>query len=746
MVRDYILDEVSKLGLEPELHETTYFDTRLQRVADLGNILVRIPGHGSGKALLFMGHYDTVADACGAADNGSAVAAMLELMRMLQHHPLLENDLIFFFPDGEEVGLLGAKAFLEEHPWAPDVGFVVNLEARGTTGQSFMFETGDHNLQTIASFAETVPHPAANSISYEVYARMPNDTDFSPFKQRGYPGLNMAFIENAFDYHTAMDNLQNTDIRSIQHHGSYAASMALELGNKKLDFEAAENAVYFNTIGDGFAFYPYGWAVPLAIGVVILFALMLWAGTRNNLLSPRQWLRGFAAFAIYLVLLYLLVHGLYAGIARFYPGSRHLLLDYHQSLLIPGFLLVAASFSLIYYRMVLRGVCFRHAVALFLFFAAVLLASGQMGLLTGLGVFALNGLWFWFFHKPASAYDLGAGAMFCWAVLMMYTAIAIPGASYLLTWPLAVMIFGYLLIIAFPGKADDPRKGNNPQRLGIAAILLVAAVPALLWLPWLAGFFTVAMGLPYIAAASLLIGFLAGLAVPHIDLVTRDRPAWIPGIVLLAGIALLAAGTVSTGYDERHRKPVNVRLVHHADQETAQWITADASINDWTAQFLGEAPERVKITHVVPLDNRTYQGHPASLPEKLPSPSANLLHDSVADGERVLVWQIHSADHVARSDIYIYTEQVPVGIRIDDLRRTQLIPHRESNWRRLHYFAPPKEGFQLTMHTDPEAEIKLHLVDTWHRLPPFITCESMPAHMMPRGHQTVSASTFLYSP
>lgn len=187
MVRNYILDEVSKLGFEPALHETTYFDARLQRVADLGNILVRIPGSGSGKAILFMGHYDTVADAYGASDNGSAVAAMLELMRMLQHHPPLKNDLIFFFPDGEEVGLLGAKAFLEEHPWARDVGFVVNLEARGTTGQSFMFETGYQNLHAIAAFAEAAPHPAANSISYEVYARMPNDTDFSPFKQRGYP-------------------------------------------------------------------------------------------------------------------------------------------------------------------------------------------------------------------------------------------------------------------------------------------------------------------------------------------------------------------------------------------------------------------------------------------------------------------------------------------------------------------------------------------------------------------------------
>ncbi len=409
MVRNYILDEVSKLGFEPALHETTYFDARLQRVADLGNILVRIPGSGSGKAILFMGHYDTVADAYGASDNGSAVAAMLELMRMLQHHPPLKNDLIFFFPDGEEVGLLGAKAFLEEHPWARDVGFVVNLEARGTTGQSFMFETGYQNLHAIAAFAEAAPHPAANSISYEVYARMPNDTDFSPFKQRGYPGLNMAFIENAFDYHTAMDNLQNTDIRSIQHHGSYAEAIALKLGNKKLDFEAVENAVYFNTMGYGFAFYPYGRAVSIATGVVILFLLMLWAGTRKNSLKPKQWLKGIAAFAIYLGLLYTLVHIVYAFISGFYPGSRHLLLDYHQSLLIPGFLFVAASFSLIYYRMVLRGVCFRHAVTLFVLLSALLLLSGQMSLLTGLGVFALCAMPLWLFKKPASAYDLGVG-------------------------------------------------------------------------------------------------------------------------------------------------------------------------------------------------------------------------------------------------------------------------------------------------------------------------------------------------
>lgn len=746
MVRDYILNEIRKLGFEPALEETTYFDTRLQRVAELGNILVRIPGSGNGKAILFMGHYDTVADAYGAADNGSAVAAMLELMRMLRHHPQLKNDLIFFFPDGEEVGLLGAKAFLESHHWAQNVGFVVNLEARGTTGQSFMFETGHQNLRTIAAFADAVPHPAANSISYEVYARMPNDTDFSPFKQMGYPGLNMAFIENAFDYHTAMDNLENTDIRAIQHHGSYATSIALELGNQELDFEVGQNAVYFNTIGYGFAFYPYGWALPITIGVVFLFGVMLWIGVRKNLLNPLQWLKGIAAFTLYLVLLYAILHALYALMSGLYPESRQLLLSYHQPLLIPGLLLLATSFSLIYYRMVIRGICFRHAVILFLFLTALLSLSGEISLLNGLGVLAVSALLLWLFRKPTSAYDLGTGAMCCFAILMVYTAIAIPGASYLPTWPLAAMVVGYLLIALLSGMKDERGSARTGQTVRTAIILLLAALPALIWYPWLAGFFTVAMGLPYVALASLLIGGLTGLAIPHIDIMTRTRPAWAPGILLLAGIAFLAAGTVGKDYDDRYKKPVNLRLVQHADHHTLKWITADGRVNEWTAQFLGEEPGEVQITDVVPLDNQTYHGRAAILPEDIPAPEAMLLKDTVKEGERMLLWQVHPAAGATRSDIYLHAEQVHVEVRIDDLQRAPLRPHRGSQWRRLHYFAPPEEGFNLSIYTDPNKDIKLHLVDTWHSLPGSIAYEEMPAHMMPRGHQTQSARTFLYSP
>ena len=70
---------------------------------------------------------------------------MLETLRALKSSPPLKNDTVFLFTDGEEVGLLGATAFVKEHPWAKDIGVALNFEARGSSGPSFMFETSDGN-------------------------------------------------------------------------------------------------------------------------------------------------------------------------------------------------------------------------------------------------------------------------------------------------------------------------------------------------------------------------------------------------------------------------------------------------------------------------------------------------------------------------------------------------------------------------------------------------------------------------
>ena len=43
--------------------------------------------------------------------------------------PQPRNDIIFLITDGEEMGLLGADKFVQEHEWAQQVGLVLNVEA-----------------------------------------------------------------------------------------------------------------------------------------------------------------------------------------------------------------------------------------------------------------------------------------------------------------------------------------------------------------------------------------------------------------------------------------------------------------------------------------------------------------------------------------------------------------------------------------------------------------------------------------
>ena len=63
------------------------------------------------------------------------------LARILKAGPRPRNSILFLADDGEEQNLLGARLFADS-PQAARVRAVVNLEARGASGPSLMFETG----------------------------------------------------------------------------------------------------------------------------------------------------------------------------------------------------------------------------------------------------------------------------------------------------------------------------------------------------------------------------------------------------------------------------------------------------------------------------------------------------------------------------------------------------------------------------------------------------------------------------
>jgi hypothetical protein len=82
----------------------------------------------------------------GASDDGAAVASVLEIARILAARPPPRHPIVLLLTDGEEAGLLGALLFVQRASTYPeDVKAAVNLEARGTSGPSLMFETGSAN-------------------------------------------------------------------------------------------------------------------------------------------------------------------------------------------------------------------------------------------------------------------------------------------------------------------------------------------------------------------------------------------------------------------------------------------------------------------------------------------------------------------------------------------------------------------------------------------------------------------------
>ena len=115
--KERILEYLRDLGYDPQVQRT--FACRSSRACGhVENILARLEGTGSGKAVLLAVHYDSVGAGPSVSDDGVAVAAALEIARILKEGPPLTNDVIFLIDDGEEAGLLGAIGFAAEHPWA----------------------------------------------------------------------------------------------------------------------------------------------------------------------------------------------------------------------------------------------------------------------------------------------------------------------------------------------------------------------------------------------------------------------------------------------------------------------------------------------------------------------------------------------------------------------------------------------------------------------------------------------------
>lgn len=266
-VRDYLVAELRSIGLEPDLQRLRapdYYSTS-GRTVDVVNVVARIPGERGNPAVALVAHYDTMTTTPGANDNTAAVAVLLETARLVVAGEPLANDIILLFTDGEEPAPRpGSNGFVESHPDAADIRFVVNFEALGGSGASMVAETSGPESWVIAEYATAVNDPVAFSFMPEI-ARMIGDigTDFDPFRNAGVPGLHLVYMRGSSIYHTPADNIASVSLRSLEHHGNNAVGVVRRFGNLDLEETRTNTTSVYFTLRPAFVRYPawLGWPV-----------------------------------------------------------------------------------------------------------------------------------------------------------------------------------------------------------------------------------------------------------------------------------------------------------------------------------------------------------------------------------------------------------------------------------------------------------------------------------------------------
>ena len=180
--------------------------------------------------MMFVAHYDSrysqpvlkdTVWSYGAADDGYGVGVTLETVsQALKFRDQWKQGIKVLFTDAEEVGMMGMKAIWENDRQVFDnVGFMINIEARGPWGPALLFEACPGNEKVMELYDDAAKYPYTYSLTTVVYSFMPNFTDFTIVKD-SIPGLNFSTIADVNHYHTDLDNFSNVSAKSIQHYGA----------------------------------------------------------------------------------------------------------------------------------------------------------------------------------------------------------------------------------------------------------------------------------------------------------------------------------------------------------------------------------------------------------------------------------------------------------------------------------------------------------------------------------------------
>lgn len=660
VVANYLVKELRNLGLETSFQEG-FTMTEKGTLVQSKNILARIKGSANTKALLLLSHYDSAPHSFsyGASDDASGVATILESVRAFLHSKTKhKNDIIILFSDAEELGLNGAALFVTQHQWAKEVGLVLNFEARGSSGPSYMLmETNNGNAKMVDAFSEgKAAYPVSNSLMYSIYKMLPNDTDLTVFRESGkIQGFNFAFIDSHFNYHTMQDTYHHLDPTTLAHQGSYLFPLLKHFANADLThLNSNEDQVYFS-IPFAFVHYPFSWILPMLIlGFVLLFSFVF-VSLGKQLLRMDEIIRGFVPLFSALFISGSLTYVLWKLLLGFYPQYNDILqgFTYNGHDYIYGFVCLTLSICFFIYRNEAK----RNSEM------SQMIAPLVLWLLINIGIF-----------------------------------FKLKGAGFLIIPVLSSTLM--LVYYVFTQKSN-------------VVLNIILAIPSLWIIAPFIQMFPIGLGLKILVGSAVLTVLTFTLLLPIFGSFTQKK-LWAT-IFFLLFIGWFVKAHQSSGYVYGKAKPNSLVYLLNGDTNQANWATYDTNLDEWTKGYLGENPKEAKLLNT----NKLYSKYGseftfmAEAPLKnIAKPTIEFVTDSVVGNQRFLKIVITPNRKVNRYDIF--SNSTIKNLKANGVQSIELksnIITKNSN-KILSYYVVNNIPLTLEFVIDSTQKLDLNLVES----------------------------------
>jgi hypothetical protein len=528
-VRDLIVKRLTALGYATEL-QTGLSCNEFGACGTPTNIVATRGEFGGSDAVMLAAHYDSVPAGPGASDDGVGVANLLEIARVLSVMPAPKHPIVLLVTDGEEAGLLGASLFTREHPLAKRIWAAVNMDTRGVSGASLMFETGTANAWLMRLYGRSTLEPITNSLCYVIYKTLPNNTDFTIFKAASYQGFNLAFIGDVAYYHTPLDNFESASPTTMQHQGANALSGLLALANATDLSPPAADSLFFDVLARTVIVWRIGLVLPASLAALVLLAAATLLLIRKGHLSSRQAVYGFLGALANVLLGAALAIGVLA-LLRFLGRLPP----------IQGPSWIA------------------HPLAIHVGFSALTLLS-------------TTAIATWFARR-ASFWGFWFGAGMLTALLSLATALIIPAAGYV------VLLAALAAVLGFVPSAWALMKGSRPSQGAADFAALFPGLIALgLLLPLLLLLYP-ALGAPAWAIGTIALCITAAFLLPLLGNATRPVRQRLTLIAAATTFGTICITVLLPTYSKIWPQRVNIEYWVDADSGRAHWYTQTASLH-----------------------------------------------------------------------------------------------------------------------------------------------------------------------